>query len=125
MNPLTEKHFENVAVSSFAATSTAHRRGVELDVCGELANASVMVLSTLAKAALRNLNSNISVPGIDAVVASLSRPPHPTLIEINRWFHGLLTDGVLVECKDSKNVEMRGARVEYVSPAISESGLNQ
>jgi len=54
------------------------------------------------------------------VVASLSRPPHPTLIENNRHFHGLLTDGVPVEYKDSKTGETRGglARlIDFDNPA--------
>ena len=57
---------------------------------------------------------------IDAVVAALARPPHPTLIENNRWFHSLLTDGVPVEYKDAKTGETRGGRarlIDFDNPA--------
>ena len=44
----------------------------------------------------------------------LSRPPHPTLIQNNRWFHAQLTDGVGVEYRDPKSGETRGGRARLV-----------
>ena len=44
----------------------------------------------------------------------LSRPPHPTLIQNNRWFHSLLTDGVEVEYREAKSGETRGGRARLV-----------
>ena len=73
-----------------------------------------MVLHARAKTALRKLNPHLPDATIDAVVASLSRPPHPTLIENNRHFHGLLTDGVSVEYKDIKTGEMRGGQARVI-----------
>ena len=50
----------------------------------------------------------------------LLSPAHPTLIENNRHFHGLLTDGVSVEYKDAKTGELRGGRarlIDFDNPA--------
>src|SRR5262249_50679353 len=44
----------------------------------------------------------------------LVRLPHPTLVQNNRWFHALLTDGVEVEYRDDKAGETRGGRVRLV-----------
>ena len=69
---------------------------------------------------MRRLNPHLPDSATDAVVTSLTRPPHPTLIENNRWFHGLLTDGVPVEYKDAKTGETRGGRarlIDFDNPA--------
>ena len=84
-------------------------RGVDRHDANERANASGVVLPP-GKSGLRNLNPHVPEANIDAVVASLARPPHPTLIENNRYFNGLLTDGVPVEYKDAKTGEMRRGR---------------
>ena len=60
---------------------------------------------------------------IEEVVRILSRPPHPTLIQNNRWFHALLTDGVEVEYRDAKSGETRGGRarlVDFDNPAAND-----
>jgi type I restriction enzyme, R subunit len=59
---------------------------------------------------------NPSLPhSISAEVAlEASRPPHPTLIENNRWFHDLLTNGVPVEYKDAATGETRGGRMRLI-----------
>jgi type I restriction enzyme R subunit len=44
----------------------------------------------------------------------VQRPPHPTLIENNRWLHGLLSDGVEVEYRDAATGENRGGRARLV-----------
>ncbi len=57
------------------------------------------------------------------MVRILSRPPHPTLIQNNRWFHALLTDGVEVEYRDTKTGETRGGRarlIDFDNPAANE-----
>lgn len=64
--------------------------------------------------ALAKLNVRLSKTSIDSVAGSLLRPPHTTLIENNRWFHGLLTDGVPVEYQDAKTRETRGGRARLI-----------
>ena len=96
-----EQLVEDIAGVYFGVLGIKCARGVELDDAGERANTLALTLSARTKAALRNLNPHLPDTTIDAVVASLSRPPHPTLIENNRWFHDLLTNGVPVEYKDA------------------------
>ena len=117
---LNESLIEDLASDQFKSIGAPIKRGVEIDDTGERTSASSVVLRGLAKTALRKLNPHLPDATIDAVVASLSRPPHPTLIENNRHFHGLLTDGVPVEYKDAKTGEMRGGRarvIDFDNPA--------
>jgi type I restriction enzyme, R subunit len=117
---LNEQVVEDAAIDRFDAIGIVTCWGSELDDVGERYDACAVVLSTRAKVALRKLNPQLPDATIDAVVASLSRPPHPTLIENNRHFHGLLTDGVPVEYKDAKTGEMRGGRarlIDFENPA--------
>ena len=53
----------------------------------------------------------------------LSDPPHPTLIENNRWLHALVTDGVEIEYQESNSGEIRGDRarlVDFDNPAAND-----
>jgi len=120
MSHLTEFIVEDAAVGQFGISGVRMLRGAEIDDAGERAGAASVVLHARAKTALRKLNPHLPDATIDAVVASLSRPPHPTLIENNRNFHSLLTDGVPVEYKDAKNGEMRGGQarvIDFDNPA--------
>ncbi len=117
---LTEQVVEDAAVGRFDSVGVRTCRGSEIDDGDERTGAFAVVLSAHAKIALRKLNPHLPDATIDAVVASLSRPPHPTLIENNRHFHGLLTDGVPVEYKDAKTGEMRGGQarvIDFDNPA--------
>lgn len=72
------------------------------------------MLGTVLSAAIKSLNPLIPDTALDTVSRVVSRPPHPTLIQNNRWFHGLLTDGVEVEYRDPKSGETRGGRARLV-----------
>lgn len=70
--------------------------------------------------AIRLFNPKLPDDTIQHVVRTIQRPPHPTLIENNRWLHSLLTDGVEVEYRDEATGENRGARarlVDFDNPA--------
>lgn len=64
--------------------------------------------------ALQRLNPDLPCDALEGVVRTLAHPPHPTLIQNNRWFHGLLVDGMPVEYRDAKTGEMRGGRARLV-----------
>src|SRR6185312_1769190 len=64
--------------------------------------------------ALQRLNPDLPCDALEGVVRTLAYPPHPTLIQNNRWFHGLLVDGMPVEYRDAKTGEMRGGRARLV-----------
>ncbi len=117
---VTEFLVEDTAVAQFGSSGGRMLRGGELDIAGERSGAASVVLYGLARTAIRTLSPHLPDATIDAVCGSLSRPPHPTLIENNRHFHALLTDGVPVEYKDSKTGEMRGGRariIDFDNPA--------
>ena len=114
MSSPTEQLVENVASVYFGAIGAATKRGVEIDDAGERVEASQVTLKGRLAAALHRLNPDLPHDSIEEVVRILSRPPHPTLIQNNLWFHSLLTDGVEVEYREAKSGETRGGRARLV-----------
>ena len=110
MSSPTEQLVEDVAAVYFGAIGAATKCGVEIDDAGERGDASQVMLKGRLAAALHRLNLDLPHDSIEEVVRILSRPPHPTLIQNNRWFHSLLTDGVKVEYREAKSGETRGGR---------------
>jgi type I restriction enzyme R subunit len=87
---------------------------------GERPTSASVILAEQLRGALRRLNPVIPNEQTDLVAASVTRPPHPTLIENNRWFHDLLTNCVPVEYKDASTGETRGGRarlIDFENPA--------
>jgi len=66
-----------------------------------------VVLVSRLKAMLRKINEHLPEDAIEQAVRAVTRPPGPTLVQNNRWFHRLLTDGVDVECRTAEG-EVRG-----------------
>ena len=109
------------STSGRSALST--KRGVEIDDAGERGDAAQVMLKGRLGAALHRFNPDLPHDTIEDVVRILSRPPHPTLVQNNRWFHALLTDGVEVEYRDAKSGETRGGRarlVDFDNPAAND-----
>ena len=82
-----------------------------------------VILTTVLSGVIRRLNPDLPHDTIEEVVRILSRPPHPTLIQNNRWFHALVTDGVEIEYRESKSGETRGDRarlVDFDNPAAND-----
>lgn len=108
---ITESIVEDTAI---AQLGHACLRGADLDDAGGRAIASGTILPARVLLTLHKLNPHLPDATIAAIATALSRPPHPTLIENNRWFHGLLTDGVPVEYKDATTGETRGGRARLL-----------
>ena len=82
-----------------------------------------VILTTVLSGILRRLNPDLPHDTIEEVVRILSHPPHPTLIQNNRWFHELVTDGVEIEYRESNSGETRGDRarlVDFENPAAND-----
>lgn len=82
-----------------------------------------VILDTVLGGVVTRLNPDLPQDTIKEVVRKLSHPPHPTLIQNNRWFHRLLTDGVEIEYRDPKSGETRGVRarlVDFDNPAAND-----
>ena len=123
MSSPTEQLVEDVAVVYFGAIGAATKRGVEIDDAGERGGATEVVLTGRLGAALHRLNPDLPHDTVEEVARILSRPPHPTLIQNNRWFHALLTDGVEVEYRDPGAGETRGGRarlIDFDNPAAND-----
>ena len=119
----TEQLVEDVASVYFGAIGAATKRGVEIDDAGGRGDASQVMLKGRLAAALHRLNADLPHDTIEEVVRVLSRPPHPTLIQNNRWFHALVTDGVEIEYQESNSGETRGDRarlVDFDNPAAND-----
>jgi type I restriction enzyme R subunit len=101
---------EDVAAVYLDAVGVAIKRGTEIDEAGERADAATCILQGRLTAALHRLNPLLPHDTIEGVVRTLAHPPHPTLVQNNRWFHALLTDDVEVEYRDVKTGETRGGR---------------
>lgn len=106
MAEFTETTIEQAAIAWLQAIGyVVATAGAQADVVGQ---------------AMPKLNAHLPKTSTEPVVTSLSRPPHPTLIENNRWFHDLLTNGVPVEYKDAATGETRGGRarlIDFENPA--------
>ena len=110
----TERLVEDVASVYFGAVGAAIQRGVEIDDAGERGSASQVMLTGRLTAALQRLNLNLPHDTIDEVVRTLSRPPQATLVQNNRWFHALFTDGIEIERRDANTGETRGDRARLI-----------
>src|SRR5258707_743495 len=121
--PIHEAMVEELAAGRFAAAGIAVRTGTEIDDAGERADLTRVLLEGRLAAALHRLNPKLPHEEVEQVVRTLSRPPHPTLIQNNRWFHEQMIGGVEVSYRDSATGEMRGGRakiVDFDDPAKNE-----
>ncbi len=84
------------------------------DVADDYDPGQLSILGTVLTGALNRLNPGLPQETVEGVVRTLTHPPHPTLIQNNRWFHALLTDGVEVEYRDPQTGETRGGRCRLV-----------
>ena len=123
----TEQLVEDIAAVYFGAVGAAVKRGVEIDDAGERSSAAEVLLKGRLSTALHRLNPELPHDAVEEVVRILSRPPHPTLIQNNRWFHAQLTDGVEIEYRDAKSGrsdgELRGGRarlIDFDDPAANQ-----
>ncbi|TVQ84033.1 MAG: DUF3387 domain-containing protein [Chromatiaceae bacterium] len=104
-------------MGTFRALGYDLRHGPELgpDAPGaERSTPQDVILAGRVRDTLRRLNAELPHNNCEEVVRVLSRPPHPTLVQNNRWFHTLLTDGVEVEYRDAKSGETRGGRARLI-----------
>ena len=97
--------FESVRIPVISATELAEE--------GRFGTESV-IMTTVLSGVLHRLNPDLPDHTIEEVVRILSRHPHPTLIQNNRWFHTLVTDGVEIEYQEADSGETRGDRAMLI-----------
>ena len=111
---IDEQLIEEGAGTCFGSVGMTVKRGVDIDDAGERTSANQCLLHSCLGPALRRLNSDLPRECLEGIARTLAHPPHPTMIQNNRWFHSLLVDGVPVEYRDAKSGEMRGGRARLV-----------
>jgi type I restriction enzyme R subunit len=109
---ISERAVEELISASFEGIGFAIYFGLDFEARERWSHAAVVM--SRASSVIRKLNPHVLDATVDAVVAALSRPLHPTLIENNRWFHRMLTEGVPVEYTDAVTGEMRGGRARLI-----------
>ena len=117
---MDELDVELAALEWWQSLGYSLRTGADVDAVGERADSSRPLLEGRLSAAIHRLNDQLPHDVAEQIVRTLGRPPHPTLIQNNRWFDDLLTNGAPVEYKDAATGEMRGglARlIEFDNPA--------
>ncbi len=118
-----EHEVESSAHSLFRSTGIDVRNGPELSPDAPVVERATFESPFLAgrfQRAVTRLNRVLPSGAIAQVTQLLLRPPLPTLVESNRQFHELMTDGVPLEYKDARTGETRGGRarlIDFDNPA--------
>jgi type I restriction enzyme R subunit len=118
--PPTEKVVEDLAIGLHQSLDISSRTGKQIDEDFARSSVAACLLHSRLSTAIQQLNPQLPLSSSDEVERVLLHPPHPSLIENNRYFNGLLTNGLQVEYKDTKTGEMRGglARlIDFDNPA--------
>ena len=125
-----EQDVEAAALEAFRALGYDLRHGPELGPqapAAERATSADWLLIGRLGRAIGRLNPDLPHVAVEEVVRILSRPPHPTLVQNNRWFHAQLTDGVEIEYRDARigegGGETRGGRarlIDFDDPAANQ-----
>lgn len=114
MSKIHEGTIEYATTERFSALGYSMLRGTELVSTGERSSTKEWLLEGRLRRQIQLLNPLLPLEAVEQAVRTVSRPPHPTLIQNNRWFHSLLTDGVEVEYRDPSSGERRGGRAWLV-----------
>jgi type I restriction enzyme R subunit len=107
---MNENVVEKAALGWFESLGYDIRKGADISPGAETplrASYEEVVLASRLRGALRKINEQLPEDAIEQAVRVVTRPPEPTLAQNNRWFHGLLTDGIDVEYRTADG-ETRG-----------------
>ena len=114
MSTISEDQVEQLAVGWFKELGYDYIHGAELvpDERGERADYGEVLLRKRLKNALQRINPDLPAAAIDEAIETVRKPQHASLVENNRAFHEMLTNGVPVEIKAQG--ETRGERVKLI-----------
>lgn len=107
MSGLTENTLEKTAIDWFLSMGWLTAFGPDLSPDSpdcERRDYSHVVLSGRLQNALESINPNIPSDSIDEAVKKIIRTENPSLIENNRRFHRMLTDGVDISYRDNDRI---------------------
>ncbi|MDP8981330.1 MAG: type I restriction endonuclease subunit R [Acidobacteriota bacterium] len=121
MSRVNENAVEQAALAWFETMGYGTARGADISPGAAIplrVNHEDVVFESRLKPALRKINDHLPEEAIEQAVRLVTRPPEPTLVQNNRWFHGLLTDGIDVEYRTIEG-ETRGDKawlVDFAKP---------
>ena len=113
---MSERVVEQAALGWFEWLGYSVSRGADVSPGSSTAERESyedVVLQTRLLSSLKRLNPQIPEDALRQVAITVSRAPEPTLPLNNRWFHGVLVDGIDVEYRTSAG-DMRGDRARLV-----------
>ncbi len=116
---MNENIVEQAALGWFEALAYETARGAVISPGGELplrGSYEDVVLETNLRTALRKINTHLTEDAIEQAIRVITRPPEPTLVQNNRWFHRMLTDGIDVDYR-TKSGETRGGKAWIIDLA--------
>ena len=106
-NKLSESFVEETALTWFEGLGYSITSGPAIspgEIGAEREDYDKVVLIERLRNALESINANIPPDAIDEAVRKIIRTEYPSLIENNRRFHRMLTDGVDVSYRDNGRV---------------------
>lgn len=111
---LTEASVEQLAIDTLQING--FKVGAAIEVAADRSEQGFFspIIEHRLHAAIERLNQATHGAGVADAIRSVRSLPYVTLIQNNRWFHGLLTDGVPVEYKDADTGEPRGGRARLI-----------
>ena len=112
---ITEDQLEHLCLDWFRETGYEVRHGPDISLGGtapERTDYAQTILSGRLRDALQRLNPGIPASALEDAVDQITKPKHPSLIQNNRTFHGMLIEGVPVEYEQTG--EQRGDRVKLI-----------
>ncbi|MAT73369.1 MAG: type I restriction endonuclease [Planctomycetaceae bacterium] len=116
----SEHLVETVANIYFSSRGYSVLLGAQIDDAGERADLARPLLEGRVAKAIHRLHPQLPHDEVEQVLRVLRRPPLPTLIQNNRWFHEQLTAGIEVSYRDPTTGENRGGRarlMDFENPA--------
>lgn len=119
---MNENIIEQAALGWLEAQGFDTRKGADISPGAETplrASHEQVVLEPRLRSALRKINKHLPEDAIEQAVRVVVRPPEPTLVQNNRWFHRLLTDGVDVEYR-TREGDTRGDKAWLIDFANAE-----
>jgi type I restriction enzyme R subunit len=105
---ITEDALEQLALNWFKEVGWSYLPGAAIAPEGTAAERDdfrVVTLKGRLAAVVRRLNPKLPAACVEEVVHVATRPDHPSLIQSNRAFHKMLTDGVKVEFTNAAGVK--------------------
>lgn len=101
---ITESELEQTALDWFLNLGYQSVFGTDISPDGmacERADYGQVILIARLRTALENINPSIPVESIDEAIRKITLTESPSLIENNRRFHRMLTDGITVSCVEN------------------------